>query len=59
MRVTLDELAGLHQSGGMAAVLQTLADEARGLASRSLDVYDNRLVLQMAAELDRIARDEY
>lgn len=65
----LDHLSQLHANScntadgyatsthaGVAAVLQEVADEARRLAARSLEVYDNRLLYQFAAKLDKIAR---
>jgi len=59
--VTLDELVALHDAAedsraGVAAVLEAVADEAQRLAARSVDVYDNRLVYQLAAELNRTAK---
>jgi hypothetical protein len=65
----LDALAQLHANranqadgyatsthSGVAAVLQEVADEARLLAARSTEVYDNRLLFQLAAQLDKAAR---
>ena len=65
----LDELVALHVSSsnaaegyasathaGVAAVLQAVADEGQRLAARTIGVYDNRLVYQLAAELNRAAK---
>lgn len=65
----LDALAQLHANrcnnavgyatsthSGVAAVLEAIADEGRALVARSTDVYDNRLVLQLVAQLDRLSR---
>jgi hypothetical protein len=65
----LDHLSRLHVNhcntadgyatsthSGVAAVLQEVADDARRLAARTPEVYDNRLLYQFAAKLDKIAR---
>jgi hypothetical protein len=65
----LDALAQIHANrcndaagyatsthSGVAAVLQEIADEARLLAARTPEVYDNRLLFQFAAGLDKLAR---
>lgn len=40
---------------GVAAVLREIADDARRTAARELSIYDNRLIYQFAARLDRLA----
>ena len=68
--MNLDELVALYAEAssnasegyasathaGVAAVLQAVADEGQRLAARSVEVYDNRLVYQLAAELNRAAK---
>jgi hypothetical protein len=65
----LDDLAQLHSRrcndaagyatsthSGVAAILQAVADHARYMAAQATDVYDNRLLFRLIAEIDVAAK---
>jgi hypothetical protein len=65
----LDDLAQLHAKraddavgyatsthSGVAAILQAVADHARHTAAQATEVYDNRLLFRLAADLDAVAK---
>lgn len=70
--MNLDELVALYAEAssnasegyasathaGVAAVLEAVADEGQRLAARSVEVYDNRLVYRLAADLSRMAKGD-